>query len=292
MTGAPNVASGPPMNPYGVDVLNQGRYTGDTGTAPIVATGGEEGLKARLAIATALREAQGGSPLEIALKQAQIQHLQDTGGSAVINATTNKQQTFALRQQQLDQQNQQRQQTQQQKAQQDWEKNNTDTYPKLRNEIDKNLGTGTYDSFVGGLLQSGGDISANRGRVENGKWIPDPNGPMVAAEPPAPNTGIFGTGIGGGPGDASTTKIIPYKQFQPYINRYQNIDPNTGKYTPPMPSTTTPSGPPSGGGTTKTPSGGGIPSITTPDQGAQYPNSPYVYIPGSNAPKNNPYYKP
>src|SRR5260370_309172 len=74
ITGAINtIKAGTPES-----VATQGGVVGmvpqTRGTAPVVATGGEQALKARLAIANAQREAQGGSAIDIALKNAQIAH--------------------------------------------------------------------------------------------------------------------------------------------------------------------------------------------------------------------------
>jgi hypothetical protein len=134
------------MNPYGVDILSQGRF----GTPPVSVTGGEAGLQARLAIQNAVRQSPG-SAIDIALKNAQIQHLQDTGAAATENAMVNKK--LAIQNQQERQRQQQQQKTQQlteknqdnpEKFEKDWKA----TFPKA------NLGE-WETNFVNGSFQRG-----------------------------------------------------------------------------------------------------------------------------------------
>jgi len=112
--------------------LSQGRF----GTPPVSVTGGEAGLQALLAIQNAVRQSQGASAIDIAIKNAQIQHLQ---------------------QQQKTQQLTEKNQDNPEKFEKDWKA----TFPKANlGEWETNFGNGSFQR---------GDVDK-----DTGTWTPNP----------------------------------------------------------------------------------------------------------------------
>jgi hypothetical protein len=232
--------------------------TNTQGTAPVVATGGVPGLELQMAVKKAQQESQGAA-IENQLKQAQ------TGYYGAHARYMNAQPAMQRQQMQM-------QYKQQRDAQNDMEKN-ADTIPRLQKDIDDSYGAGTFQKFTAALSQDPSGASL-RGSIntKDGKqyWIPNPNGPLFSPEPPKPNQGWFGSGIGAGPGEMSGEVTMPASAFQGFVGRYQKITQSpTGRYVPPAGQ---------GGGGPGVPSTGGgaggngqIPTISDPNVAAKLP---------------------
>jgi hypothetical protein len=295
ITQSINTVKGPAGNPFGVNPATQGAYTGSSGTPPVVAQGGMEGLKARIAIANLQREQSGGTPVQQAIEQARLANTQ--------SSTANSQSEIAHRTWQENQQEQDRidakQRAEDIRTQAAWDKGHTHTPATLASDIIKTSPGKDAEPWQTSLTGNTG----HQGSFVNGVWKNDPqNGAMYSVDDIDGNGGIpDGT---------------PQNQMKNYVgidtakrwrSTYDNIQQNNGSWIEPRPNAggggaqagggggggAQAGG--GGGGGAQTPSAGGggsIPKLTDPSQVNQLPSTTQYFQTPDGRVKNNPNYRP
>jgi hypothetical protein len=256
ITGAINTVKGPASNPYGVDQATQGQFAGTTGTAPVVATGGQQGLKDRLAVMNEQRQMSGGTPIQQALERARLENTQ---------AHTNYLNTLPEERRQ-DRKDAQNEKIAAQAAARDQatREKNADTVPKLTKEIEDTTGKGSSVKWMADFASPYG----HRGRVVEGKWLNDPNGDQYAL-PESADAGTAGNEIPDGTAKSAIKTIAPLDTLNKWKERSQNIIEGGGRYVAPTSATQTA---PGGGG-------GGIPKVSSPAEAMKLPKGSQFYDP-------------
>lgn len=262
---------GSPGNPYGVDVVTQGVYPGsDVGTPPVVAKGGEAGLRLRIALENLKREAAGGTPLQQAVERARLENTQ---------AHTDYLRTIPEenRQDRLDKQRQAQQDREDRLQMQENEKN-ADTIPKLTTEIEKTTGSGTTAQWTQDFITPYG----HRGTFKNGTWVNDPQNGDYYALPSNETAGVAGNQIPDGTPRDQIGTVTTLDNAQRWKQRAQRIAEAGGRYVEPLKSraSTTPGG------------GGSIPSVTNLNDVSQLPTNVPTFRDPNGYIRQNPNYRP
>jgi hypothetical protein len=200
------------------------------GSAPAQFTGGAQGLQMQLDVGNLQnrqqrlqQELQGGAPIDQALKQAQIGNYNSSSRYHNYLATNPEMQRQQWRRADIDAQK------------------NMDSPTKMANEIDHLYGTGSTGTIINAINTTGG---AN-GRIENGNWVGDPNGPLWSASPHVQN-------YTGNVTEEQAKPYFPNTVLDAYKQRLQNMPKPGGGATPgtasPLPTGNVGAPPPAAGG--------------------------------------------